>query len=84
MLATNDLHALKLRTDAAGGLVDFLNQIDKDEKLKQKYLQDPQGTAEAYGLDADDVKILTSGDEEAIKSRSKAAGGVPIVIFESK
>lgn len=65
-------------------LVDFLNQIDKDEKLKQKYLQDPQGTAEAYGLDADDVKILTSGDEEAIKSRSKAVGGVPIVIFESK
>lgn len=55
-------------------LVDFLNEMDKNDDLKQKYIKDPKGTAEAYGLDADDIKICEKGDVEAMKKRADAVG----------
>ena len=61
-------------------LVDFLNEMDKNDDLKQKYMKDPKGTAEAYGLDADDVDICASGDEEKMKGRCDAAGAVPLLV----
>lgn len=38
-------------------LVKFLIAMDKDEKLKQQYVSDPKGTAEAFGLSDEDVQI---------------------------
>lgn len=56
-------------------LVDFLNEMDKNEELKQNYIKDPKGTAEKYGLEPKDVEICAKNDIEAMKKRAAASGG---------
>jgi hypothetical protein len=48
-------------------LVKFLIAMDKDEKLKQQYVSDPKGTAEAFDLSDEDVQICAKNDVAAIK-----------------
>ncbi|MDP5133354.1 MAG: hypothetical protein NWQ54_20935 [Paraglaciecola sp.] len=55
-------------------LIEFLTVLDKNDELRQQYLSDKKGTAEAYGLNADDVSILVNNDVEAIKKRADAEG----------
>lgn len=65
-------------------LIEFLTVLDKDDVLKQKYLSDPKGTAEAYGLKSADVSILVNNDVEAMKKRAEAEGADMIDISLAK
>lgn len=60
-------------------LVDLLGKMDKDDALKQKFIADPKGTAEAHGLAPEDVEICQNNDVEAMKSRCDAAGADLVV-----
>ena len=65
-------------------LVKFLIAMDKDEKLKQQYVSDPKGTAEAFGLSDEDVQICAKNDVAAIKNRCEAEGADNLEISHSK
>lgn len=58
----------------ADRLISFLIELDKDDALKQKYLEDPKDVAQAYGLTPEDVAICVNNDAEAIKARAEAEG----------
>ncbi|GAB5380214.1 MAG: hypothetical protein Alis3KO_25230 [Aliiglaciecola sp.] len=65
-------------------LVKFLITMDKDDELKKKYLADPEGTARAFGLPEEDVRICANNDLEAMKKRCEAEGADWVVIHHSK
>ena len=65
-------------------LVKFLIAMDKDEKLKQQYVSDPKGTAEAFGLSDEDVQICAKNDVAAIKNRCEAERADNLEISHSK
>ena len=65
-------------------LVKFLIAMGKDEKLKQQYVSDPKGTAEAFGLSDEDVQICAKNDVAAIKNRCEAEGADNLEISHSK
>ena len=58
----------------ADRLVEFLTDMDKDDGLMKKYKSDPEGTAKAYGLDSEDVKVCVNNDVDAMKKRCDAEG----------
>ena len=55
-------------------LVDFVNALDQDPVLQDKYSKDPKATAEAFGVSSDDVSILLGDDSEALKKRLDMVG----------
>ncbi|MDO6567699.1 hypothetical protein Q4561_11575 [Alteromonas sp. 1_MG-2023] len=65
-------------------LVRFLITMDKDAKLKQQYLKDPEGTAKAFGLSDEDVQLCAKNDVNAIKGRCEAEGADNLEISHSK
>jgi hypothetical protein len=65
-------------------LITFLIELDKDDALKQKYLSDPKGTAQAYGLTPEDVAICVNNDTQVMKARAEAEGADMITISHAK
>jgi hypothetical protein len=61
-------------------LIEFLTVLDKDDALKQRYFADQKGTAEAFGLEPEDVTILLNHDVDAIKKRAEAEGAAVLNI----
>ncbi len=55
-------------------LVQFLIAMDKDEKLKQMYLENPAQTARDFGLSEADIQICVSNDFETMKKRCDSSG----------
>ncbi len=55
-------------------LVDFVNELDKSPELQEKYEQDPLGTLEAFGVEPEDCKLLSSGNMDDIKKRLDLSG----------
>lgn len=53
----------------AKSLVDFIEALDTDANLKEQYLNDPTGTAEAYGLSADDVATIKNKDWDSVNKQ---------------
>jgi hypothetical protein len=58
----------------AKSLVDFLEELDSNAKLKEAYLKDPVATASTYGLADEDVKIIENKDWEAVQKLFEGAG----------
>ncbi|WP_293752215.1 hypothetical protein [uncultured Paraglaciecola sp.] len=58
----------------AKSLVDFLEELDSNAKLKEAYLKDPVATASAYGLADEDVKIIENKDWEVVQKLFEGAG----------
>ena len=58
----------------ADRLVEFLIELDKNDEMKQKYLSDPKGTAEKFGLAPADVEICANNDTETMKKRCESEG----------
>jgi hypothetical protein len=56
-------------------LVDFLGEVDKSDALQQKFSADPQGTAESFGLEAEDIAILTSNNVAMMQERAGGNSG---------
>lgn len=50
----------------------FLNKMGTDAGTRENYLQDPHGTMDAHGLDAEAKAAVSSGDVERVK---ELAGG---------
>ena len=55
-------------------LVAFVQELDQNPELQQKYKDDPKGTMEAFGVSKEDLDIVFSGDTEALKNRLEMAG----------
>lgn len=55
-------------------LVDFVQELDQNPELQEKYRSDPKTVAEGYGLNAEDVELLLSNDIDAIEKRFEMEG----------
>lgn len=60
-------------------LVDFVQELDQNPELQEKYQTDPKTVAEHYGLSAEDVELLLSNDIDAIEKRFEIEGIKKIV-----
>ena len=58
----------------AKSLVDFLEELDSNAKLKEAYLKDPVATASNYGLADEDVKIIENKDWDTVQKRFENSG----------
>lgn len=58
----------------AKSLVDFLEELDSNAKLKEAYLKDPVATATTYGLADEDVKIIENKDWDTVRKLFESSG----------
>ncbi|MGS2721691.1 hypothetical protein [Paraglaciecola aestuariivivens] len=58
----------------ARSLIDFLEELDSNAKLKEAYLKDPVGTAQSYGLGDDDIELIKNQDWEKAKQMFESEG----------
>lgn len=58
----------------AKSLVDFLEELDSNAKLKEAYLKDPVATVTNYGLADEDVKIIKNKDWDTVRKLFEGAG----------
>lgn len=64
-------------------LVEFVNALDQDPQLQQKYSQAPRETLDTFGVDPKDAELLLGGDISGIKSRLNMSGITALVIIRA-
>jgi hypothetical protein len=67
----------------ADKLVDFVQELDQNPELQEKYQSNPKAVAESYGLEAEDVDLLLSNDMDAIEKRFEIEGIKKIINIQS-
>jgi len=60
----------------AKSLVDFLEDLDSNAKLKESYTKDAVATAQSYGLSDQDVKLIKEQDWDTVKKQFESSGHV--------
>lgn len=50
-------------------LVDFIQELDTNPDLLKKYQENPKETAEKYGLEPSDVKVVVENNQTEINKR---------------
>jgi hypothetical protein len=55
-------------------LVEFVQELDQNPELQEKYQANPKEVAESYGVAADDVELLLSNDMDALDKRFEIEG----------
>tara|TARA_R110000868_G_scaffold240118_7_gene494614 strand:+ start:235 stop:438 length:204 start_codon:yes stop_codon:yes gene_type:complete len=63
----------------AKSLADFLEELDRNAKLKETYLKNPVATATKYGLAEKDVALIRNKDWEAVQNQFENLGSDPKV-----
>lgn len=53
----------------ADPLLDYMVKISEDPDLMSRHNSDPAKAARDYGLNEDDIQVITSGDPVKIKQR---------------
>lgn len=61
-------------------IVDFLEALDTNSKLMEAYKKDPTGTARAYGLEDEDLRLIEEKDWDEVKRRFDDASKATRVI----
>jgi len=55
-------------------LVDYMIEINKDPELMAKHKVDAKKAAEDFGLNADDIKLITDKNNQEIEKRCLKSG----------
>ncbi|MDB2330524.1 hypothetical protein N9V74_02315 [Alteromonas sp.] len=61
-------------------IVDFLEELDTNSKLMEAYKKDPVGTARAYGLVDDELRLIEEKNWDEVKRRFDDASKATRVI----
>lgn len=55
-------------------LVAFINELDQNPELQEKYKQNPRQVAESFDLPESDIELLLTNDKEAFQKRFEQEG----------